>query len=228
MFQSLSSPKFDAAVLVSAGQVRSFGTLNSFDITRKCGTTTPNPANSFVPPSFTGTSMGNLSLWSLAKMRAARPICLILLVQAIICAMCFAADSADKTKKARTPRTTTTAATSFSFGPLLGLLETYGVISQNLTSRWRSILEKRLAIQPFARFRQKFRPRFDGAEALVAHRELALTQMIDPGQKRFNNLGTTRPFPSQQRWEHNQQQSASPGHERRGRDRATIHKTESP
>src|SRR6266516_725198 len=156
MFQSLSSPKFDAAVLVSAGQMRSFGTLNSFDITRKCGTTTPNAAHSLVPPSFTDISMGNLPPWSLEKMRAARPICLTLLVQAIIRAMRFAADSADKTKKARIPRTATTTATSFSFGPLLGLLEIAEFMSQRQISRQKSGSEERFLIQRFARFRQQF------------------------------------------------------------------------
>src|SRR5688572_19607032 len=160
MFQSRKSPNFDATILVSDGQMRSFGTLNSLDITRKCGTTTPNPTISLVPPSLTGTSMGNLSLWSLAKMRAARPICLTLLVQAIIRAMRFAPDNADKTKKARIPRITTTAITSFSFGPLLGLLETAGFIGQQRISRWQSGFKERLLIQPFARFRQQFRLRF--------------------------------------------------------------------
>src|SRR6266542_4684690 len=115
-------------------------------------------------------------------MRSARPICLTLLVQAIIRAMCFAPDSAYKTKRVITPRTTTTAANSFSLGPLLGPCETGGFISQQRISRRESGFEERLLIQPFTRFRQEFRPRFDRAEAPVVHRELSLAQMMDPVQ----------------------------------------------
>src|SRR2546425_5650532 len=69
---------------LSWGQSKTFGVLNSFDITWNAAKAVPLPTISMAPPFVTETCMGNLSLLSNDQVRKASPICLRLLVQFIL------------------------------------------------------------------------------------------------------------------------------------------------
>src|SRR5437879_4219553 len=106
MLTLLRPAKLSAAFRVSAGQTRTFGVLNSFDMARKCRKTSPVVTYSIEPPLLVETAVGNASPWSLAKMRKESPICFRRQLQLMFrdFALAFA--------KAGTARATSTNATA--------------------------------------------------------------------------------------------------------------------
>src|SRR5439155_17418244 len=68
----------------SSGQIKSFGVLNSFDITWNTLNTVPVATVSIAPPFVIEICIGNLSPLSKAQVRKARPICLRLVTQLIL------------------------------------------------------------------------------------------------------------------------------------------------
>src|ERR1019366_2762417 len=99
--------KLVAGGRVSCGQIKIFGVLNSFDMTRKWRNVSALVSYSLVPPLAIGVSIGYLSLLSPSQMRKARPHCFRLLTQLMRCAFCLALASAGSSRAARMASTAT-------------------------------------------------------------------------------------------------------------------------